>query len=175
MNLGAFGILIYLSRRGEEITRIDDLRGLYSRQPGAAALMAIFMLSLAGIPPTAGFMGKLFLFLGAVHAHLYTLAVVGVLASVIGVFYYLGVIRSMFFDEPKREFPTDLARFSPLAAVALAICAFFSLLFGIWPAGLYGAAQVGSGSLAVVVRPTPVTPVPPTTPAVAQNPPAVVP
>jgi hypothetical protein len=82
----------------------------------------------------------------------------------------------MFFDEARREFPADLARFSPLAAVALAICAFFSLLFGIWPGGLYDASQTGSNSLVVVVRPAPVAPASvPATPAVAQNPPAAAP
>ena len=85
MNLGAFGVLILLARRGEELNRIEDLQGLASRQPGAAAMMAIFMLSLGGIPPTAGFMGKFYLFLGAVHAHQYGLAVIGLVASVIGV------------------------------------------------------------------------------------------
>ena len=62
MNLGAFGVMILLARRGDELITIDDLQGLAQRQPGAAGMMAIFMLSLGGIPPTVGFMGKFFLF-----------------------------------------------------------------------------------------------------------------
>jgi len=147
MNLGAFGILILLSRRGDEIVRIEDLRGLAKKNPGIAALMALFMLSLGGIPPTAGFMGKVFLFLGAVHANLIGLAVFGVLASVIGAFYYLRVIWSMFFDEPSREYPANWRSFSPLATVAVAICAIATLVFGIMPSGLYDATVVGAKSL----------------------------
>lgn len=153
MNLGAFGVLIWLARRGEEPATIDDLRGLAQKQPAAAALMAIFMLSLAGIPPTAGFMGKFYLFIAAVHAHQYALAVIGLLASVIGVFYYLGVIRSMYFEAPRREFPTHLWRNAPGADIALVLSAVLTLLLGIYSTGLYNVAQTGAASL---VRPAPI-------------------
>lgn len=153
MNLGAFGVLIWLARRGEEPATIDDLRGLAQKQPAAAALMAIFMLSLAGIPPTAGFMGKFYLFVAAVEAHQYALAVVGLLASVIGVFYYLGVIRSMYFEAPRREFPTHLWRNAPGADIALVLSAALTLLLGIYSTGLYNVAQAGAASL---VRPAPI-------------------
>jgi len=133
MNLGAFGMLILLARRGQELNSIEDLKGLGRANPAAGAVMAIFMLSLGGIPPTVGFFGKWFLFMAAIHAGLNNLAYLGLLASVIGVFYYLRVIWSMYFEEPTREFPENIWTFSVGAPVALGICAFFSLLFGVLP------------------------------------------
>jgi NADH-quinone oxidoreductase subunit N len=147
MNLGAFGVLILLARRGDEPLQTSDLRGLARRSPVAAAAMTVFMLSLGGIPPTAGFMGKLFLFMGAVHAQLYGLAVAGLLASVIGAFYYLRVIWSMYFEEPVRAFPADVIGFSPLASFAIGVCALATLVFGVLPTSLYDASLTGARSL----------------------------
>ncbi len=148
MNLGAFGVLILLARRGDELNTIEDLQGLASRQPGAAALMALFMLSLGGIPPTAGFMGKFYLFIAAVHAHQYALAVIGLVASVIGVFYYLRVIASMYFLPAKRDFPTGSPfRFAPGADVAVVFCAIMTLILGIYSGGLINIARIGADSL----------------------------
>ncbi len=107
MNLGAFAVVIWLGRNGQEYLEIKDYTGLARQQPLAAALMAIFMLSLAGIPPTAGFFGKLYLFLGAVgtgRQSLVILACLGLLASVIGVFYYLRIIVQMYFEEGEQSF-----------------------------------------------------------------------
>ena len=129
MNLGAFGVLILLARRGDELNNIDDLKGLAVRQPLAAAVMAVFMFSLGGVPPSAGFMGKFYLFIAAIHAHLYGLSIVGLLASVIGAFYYLRVVYTMFFEQPQREFPTNIWRFSPGASVALGVSVFFYAAF----------------------------------------------
>jgi len=148
MNLGAFGVLILLARRGDELNTIEDLQGLATRQPGAAALMALFMLSLGGIPPTAGFMGKFYLFIAAVHAHQYALAVIGLVASVIGVFYYLRVIASMYFLPAKRDFPTGSPfRFAPGADVAVIFCALMTLILGIYSGGLINIARIGADSL----------------------------
>ena len=148
MNLGAFGVLILLARRGDELNTIEDLQGLASRQPGAAALMALFMLSLGGIPPTAGFMGKFYLFLAAVHAHQYALAVIGLVASVIGVFYYLRVIASMYFLPARRDFPTGHPfRFAPGADIAVIMCAVMTLWLGIYSGGLINIARIGADSL----------------------------
>jgi NADH-quinone oxidoreductase subunit N len=147
MNLGAFGVLILLARRGEELNDIQDLQGLYERQPAVAIVMAIFMLSLAGIPPTAGFMGKFYIFIAAVHAHQYALAVIGLLASVIGVFYYLRVIISMFFQPARREFPTHVWSVAPGALIALVISAFFTLFLGVSSSGFYNIAKQGADSL----------------------------
>ncbi len=106
MNLGAFGILILLARRGEELNTIEDLQGLAPSQPWAAALMALFMFSLAGVPPAAGFFGKFYVFIAAVNAHQYSLAVIGLVASVIGAAYYLRIVYTMYFQPAKRDFPS---------------------------------------------------------------------
>ncbi|MEO7719618.1 MAG: NADH-quinone oxidoreductase subunit N [Capsulimonas sp.] len=153
MNLGAFGILILLARRGDELTQIKDLEGLSQRQPLAAALMAIFMLSLAGIPPTAGFIGKFFLFQGAIEAHEIWLACIGLLASVIGVFYYLWVIARMFFKPATREFPANIWNSNPLASFAVIVCAFMSLALGLAPQIFSTPANSGAQSLLPPVTP----------------------
>jgi NADH-quinone oxidoreductase subunit N len=150
MNLGAFGVLILLARRGDEPVTMDDLQGLAQRQPLAAGMMALFMLSLAGLPPTVGFIGKFFLFLAAVHAHLYTLAAIGLVVSVIGVFYYLRVIVRMFFLpslKEQRVYPTDVWTFSPGAKYALWISAIATLVLGIYSSGCYSIATQGANSL----------------------------
>jgi len=147
MNLGAFGILILMARRGDELNNIEDLQGLASSQPWAAALMALFMFSLAGVPPAAGFFGKFYVFIAAVHAHQYSLAVIGLVASVIGAAYYLRIVYTMYFLPAKREFPAHVWRFAPGADVALVICAILTLLFGVLPSGLYKTAVIGAESL----------------------------
>jgi NADH-quinone oxidoreductase subunit N len=144
MNLGAFGILILLARRGAEPVTMDDLQGLGKRQPLAAGLMALFMLSLGGIPPTVGFMGKLFIFYAAVQAHQYALVVIGLVVSVIGVFYYLRVIARMFFQPENREYPANVWSFSPGANVAVWVSAIATLVLGIWAGGFYGIAKNGT-------------------------------
>jgi len=85
---------------GRMVEEIGDLAGLSRTQPGLALALAIFMFSMAGIPPLAGFFAKLYIFLAAIDAGLYTLAVIGVLASVVGAFYYLRIVKLMYFDEP---------------------------------------------------------------------------
>ncbi len=148
MNLGAFGVLIVLARRGEEPTTIEDLSGLSQRQFGLAMMMAVFMLSLGGIPPTAGFMGKWYLFMGAVQAHEYALAVIGLVASVVGVYYYLRVIYTMFFQPARNEFPTQRVwGFAPGADVALWVCVLVTLGLGVYSSGLYNIASDGAQSL----------------------------
>lgn len=105
MNIGAFAILAWLGRKdGREYTNVSDLAGLAKRQPLAAGMMAVFLLSLAGIPPAAGFFGKLYLFLSALNAGYTGLAAFGLVASVIGAVYYLNVIVSMFFREGDNSF-----------------------------------------------------------------------
>ena len=147
MNLGAFGVLILLARRGQELNNVEDLQGLAQTQPWAAALMGLFMFSLAGIPPTAGFMGKFYVFIGAVQAHQYSLAVIGLIASVIGAAYYLRIVYTMYFLPSKREYPADVWGFSPGANVALILSAILTLAFGILPSGLYKTAVLAADSL----------------------------
>ena len=147
MNLGAFGALIMLARRGQELVKVSDLRGLGRAHPAVAALMTIFMLSLAGIPPTAGFFGKLFLFAAAVDAHQYALAVIGLVVSVIGVVYYLNVIANMWIRDAEVEFPAKVWGHSVLAEVAVVICALFTLGLGVFSSGSRQIAQMGIHNL----------------------------
>lgn len=103
MSAAAFGAIIVLSRKGFESENIDDFKGLWSRNPGQALLVLFVMASLAGVPPFLGFWAKLEVLLAALDAGLMWLAVVGVVCAVIGAFYYLRVIKVMFFDEPEGE------------------------------------------------------------------------
>ncbi|MEE4235508.1 MAG: NADH-quinone oxidoreductase subunit NuoN [Anderseniella sp.] len=117
MTLGAFACVIYMRRRGTAVERISDLAGLARNDPMMAFVLAMLMFSLAGIPPLAGFFGKYFVFLAAIEANMYTLAVIGVLASVVSAFYYLRIVKVMYFDEPVDEF--DAAPFE-IRVIAIA-------------------------------------------------------
>ncbi|WP_295813179.1 NADH-quinone oxidoreductase subunit NuoN [uncultured Nitratireductor sp.] len=99
MTLGTFAVILAMRRNDGNVEQIDDLAGLSSTNPMMATVMTILMFSLAGIPPLAGFWGKWYVFLAAIDAELYALAVIGVVASVVGAFYYLRVIKVMWFDE----------------------------------------------------------------------------
>jgi NADH-quinone oxidoreductase subunit N len=103
MQLGAFAIVGMLERENGENLMIDDYRGLGRRRPGLAIAMALFMFSLVGLPPFAGFFGKYYLFTAAVRADMVWLAIFGVVASVISAWFYLGLIVTMFFREPEGE------------------------------------------------------------------------
>jgi len=110
MNVGTFCAILSMRQKGRMVEGIKDLSGLARTNPGMAALIAVFMFSLAGIPPLAGFFGKFFVFKAAVDAGLYGLAVVGVLASVVGAYYYLRIIKLMYFDEAAEAFDRPLDR-----------------------------------------------------------------
>ncbi|MBC7805974.1 MAG: hypothetical protein H7145_07470, partial [Akkermansiaceae bacterium] len=132
MNLGAFSILAWLGRQdGREYTQVSDLAGLAKRQPLAAAMMAVFLLSLAGIPPAAGFFGKLYLFLAALNAGYTGLAAFGLVVSVIGAIYYLNVIVSMFFREGDNSFASTKGGGGAWWAAAIAAVA--TRLLGLIP------------------------------------------
>jgi NADH-quinone oxidoreductase subunit N len=105
MTLGTFAIILAMRRKeGGNVENIDDLAGLSSTNPFMATVMTILMFSLAGIPPMAGFFAKYFVFMAAIEAQLYALAIIGVLASVVGAYYYLRIIKVMWFDEATGEF-----------------------------------------------------------------------
>ncbi|MBP1882647.1 MULTISPECIES: NADH-quinone oxidoreductase subunit NuoN [Sinorhizobium] len=105
MTLGTFACILAMRRKeGEYVENIDDLAGLSQTNPFMASVLTVLMFSLAGIPPLAGFFAKYFVFVAAIEAHLYALAIIGVLASVVGAYYYLRVIKVMWFDEAKGEF-----------------------------------------------------------------------
>jgi NADH-quinone oxidoreductase subunit N len=132
MNLGAFAIIILLVREGEEREEIDDLSALGYTRPALGLAMTLFMLSLGGIPPTAGFMGKFYLFRAAVESGYYWLVIIAVLNSVVSMFYYLRVVTVMYRSEPT----CDLRPAAPSTAgsLALAVSAAATLILGIFPA-----------------------------------------
>jgi len=132
MNLGAFGVVILYGRKGEESLRIKDYSGLASRYPWLAAVMAVFMFSLAGIPPTAGFVGKFYIFSAAVNAGYIGLAVIGVLNSVLSVYFYLRVTVMMYMREPEKDL--GMLELSPALITALIITAVGTMQMGITPA-----------------------------------------
>jgi NADH-quinone oxidoreductase subunit N len=130
MNLGAFAVITSLRHRNVIGYEIDDIAGLYERAPVEAGLMLIFLLSLAGIPPLAGFWGKYFIFLSLVESGHYTLAGLAVLYSVFGLYYYLRIANAMFMREPMEKESLPL---SPAMGVALAVTAFVTVAIGIFP------------------------------------------
>jgi len=139
MNLGAFGVLSLLGRGQEDRVTLADLSGLAVRHPGLAAAMAIFMLSLGGIPPTAGFMGKVYVFSVAVDAGQMPLVIVGVLNSALSIYYYLRVTVVMYMREPQGE-PVEIAWAVP-AVLATFATLFLTLWWGIQASGLLEQAQ----------------------------------
>lgn len=127
MNLGAFACILCMRRRGQMLVNISDLAGLSKTSPAIALGLAIFMFSMAGIPPLAGFFGKLYIFLAAVRAELFTLAIIGVLSSVVAAYYYLRIVKVMYFDEAAEPFDRDAGREAKwvILGTALLIVSFF--------------------------------------------------
>jgi len=140
MNLGAFGILALLGREQEERVLLSDLSGLGFRQPLLGLAMTVFMISLGGIPPTAGFMGKVYVFGAAIEAGLIPLVIVGVLNSVVSVFYYLRVTVAMYMQEEPAGGPVEISWAAP-AAVALLATLALTLWWGIQAQALLITAQ----------------------------------
>ena len=138
MQLGAFAVVTMLRRQDVVGDELKDLSGLYLRKPFAAVAMLIFMLSLGGIPPTAGFMGKLWLFSAAIESGLVWLAVIFVVNSVISLYYYYRVIVFMWLKDETAG--SDISM-SPAMATALVIAVVGSLLFGVYPQVLFDHAQ----------------------------------
>jgi NADH-quinone oxidoreductase subunit N len=130
MNLGAFAVITSLRHRDVIGDEIDDIAGLYSRAPIEATLMLVFLLSLAGIPPLAGFWGKYFIFLSLVESGHYALASLAVLYSVFGLYYYLRIANAMFMRQPLEKEKLSL---SPAMGLALFVTAFATLAIGIFP------------------------------------------
>lgn len=130
MNTGAFAIIIILRRKGLIGDEIEDVQGLYYRNPAAAVLLLLFMLSLAGIPPTAGFLGKYFIFLGLIEAKRYLLAVIAVLYVVPALYYYFRIVQAAWMRDSNDPVAPTV---SSAQAVALAIAGFITLAAGIYP------------------------------------------
>jgi NADH-quinone oxidoreductase subunit N len=138
MKVGAFTTLAWLGGRGEEFLDIDDYAGLASTRPVAAACFSFFLLSLLGLPVTAGFLGKFYIFDAAVHAHLIWLAVLLGLNSIIGAYYYLRVIVAMYMRQPKRAFTPEKIPFGVAAVLTLAAAG--TLYLGLFPSRVMGFA-----------------------------------
>ena len=143
MTLGAFACVLAMRRAQGMTEDIDELSGLAQTNLGLATLLAILLFSLAGIPPLAGFFAKFYVFLAAVKAGLWPLAIVGVLASVIGAYYYVRIVKIMFFDAPRERF----AAVQPKVGLVIAVTGLLVLLYVVWPAPLVDAAGAAVRSL----------------------------
>ena len=144
MTLGVFATILLMKRRNIMVEQVSDLAGLARSQPMMALGMLIFMFSLAGIPPLAGFWGKLYIFMAAVDAKLFVPAVLGVLASVVASYYYLRIVTVMYFDEPAEAI--DRPAFGVNRVVAL-IAAFLIAIFSLVPQPLSLIAEAAAKGL----------------------------
>jgi NADH-quinone oxidoreductase subunit N len=143
MTLGVFAVILSMRRSTGMVESIDQLAGLARTHPTMAFFLAMLLFSMAGVPPLAGFFAKFYVFLAAIKAGLYLLAVLGVVTSVVGAYYYLAIVKLMYFDEPAGKFeqmPYELR-------VVLAICGLFNILFFVYPAPLVGMASAAAHSL----------------------------
>jgi NADH-quinone oxidoreductase subunit N len=143
MTLGSFAVILTMKRNGQHVENISDLAGLSRTNPLLAFVFAMLLFSLAGIPPLAGFFAKFYVFVAAIKAGLFTLAVIGVVTSVVGAFYYLTVIKVMYFDEP-------LVRLDPMRIelrTVLAVAGLFNIFFFVYPAPLVSVATAAAKSL----------------------------
>ncbi len=143
MTLGTFACILSMRRDGRMVEEIGDLAGLARTKPTMAFFLAMLLFSLAGIPPLAGFFAKFYVFLAAIKAGLFTLAVIGVVTSVVGAYYYLVIVKIMYFDEPAKAFEPMPHK---LRAV-LAVSGLFNLLFFVYPGPLIEAANAAAKSL----------------------------
>src|SRR6201746_369548 len=143
MTLGTFSVILAMKRNGQHVENISDFSGLSRTNPLLAFFFAMLLFSLAGIPPLAGFFAQFYVFVAAIKAGLFTLAVVGVLASVVGAFYYLTIIKVMYFHQ-------TLVKLDPIRVelrTVLAVAGLFNILFFVYPGPLVSAATVAAKSL----------------------------
>jgi NADH-quinone oxidoreductase subunit N len=143
MTLGVFAVILSMRRSTGMVESIDQLAGLSRSHPAMAFFLAMLLFSMAGVPPLAGFFAKFYVFLAAIKAGLYVLAVIGVLASVVGAYYYLAIIKIMYFDDAVEGFYTMPIELK----VVLVICGLFNILFFLYPGPLVGAASAAARSL----------------------------
>src|SRR5262249_6953267 len=143
MTLGAFACVLAMRRPSGMVEDIDELSGLAETNLGLATAFALLLFSFAGIPPLAGFFAKFYVFVAAVKEGLWPLAVFGVLASVVGAYYYVRVVKVMFFDEPKQAF----LRVPLKCGLVLSLAGAFVLGYVLWPAPLVEAADTAARTL----------------------------
>ncbi len=141
--LGSFGCGLLMRRDGQAVETIDDLAGLSRTSPWMAFALAAMMFSLAGIPPLAGFWAKFYVFVAAVNAKLFALAVIGVVTSVVGAYYYLRIVKIMYFDEPRPAFDRGTLTVGGVVALSTIFVAFLTVA----PAALFNAAAAAARSL----------------------------
>ena len=144
MNIGAFACLLAMKRDGRFVEELSDLSGMSKTHPMMALALMIFMFSMAGIPPLAGFFGKWYVFLAAVEAGLFGLAVIGVLASVVGAFYYLRIVKIMYFDDAENPLDGKVAGDLRLILYGSAVV---TLLFFLVISPVYDGARAAASSL----------------------------
>jgi NADH-quinone oxidoreductase subunit N len=143
MTLGSFAVILTMKRNGQPVENISDFSGLSRTNPLLAFFFAMLLFSLAGIPPLAGFFAKWYVFVAAIKANLFTLAVIGVLTSVVGAYYYLTIVKVMYFDEP-------LAKLDPMRLelrTVLAVAGLFNIFFFVYPGPLVSMASAAAKSL----------------------------
>jgi NADH-quinone oxidoreductase subunit N len=143
MTLGSFSVILAMKRNGHHVENISDFAGLSRTNPLLAFFFAMLLFSLAGVPPLAGFFGKFYVFVAAIKAGLFTLSVIGVLTSVIGAYYYLSIIKVMYFNEP-------LAQLDPVRVelrAVLAVAGLFNIFFFVYPGPLVSMASAAAKSL----------------------------
>jgi NADH-quinone oxidoreductase subunit N len=136
--LGIFAFILAMRRKDGNVEQIGDLAGLSRTNPVMATILTILMFSLAGIPPLAGFWGKWYTFLAAMQANLYALAIIGIVASVVGAFYYLRIIKIMWFDEPVGAFVPVSGELRLVLGVSGLLVLFYVLIGG--PVSTYAEA-----------------------------------
>jgi len=144
MNVGTFACILCMKVKDRMVENISDLAGLAKTKPAMAAALLVFMFSMAGVPPMAGFFGKLYVFRAAINEELYVLAVIGALSSVVAAYYYLRIVKVMYFDEPAESF--DPVETRGLKAI-IAIASVFVLGFIFYPSLLADNAAVAAVSL----------------------------
>jgi NADH-quinone oxidoreductase subunit N len=143
MNLGTFAVILSMRRDGDMVEGIADLAGLSKTRPMMAAALAVMMFSMAGIPPLGGFWSKWFVFLAAIDQHLYALAIIGVVTSVIGAFYYLRIIKLMYFDEATVAFEAPVTE----VGVIVFLGTLGTVYLGIFPSSIVAAAHTAAATL----------------------------
>ena len=143
MTLGSFAVILTMKRNGQHFENISDFAGLSRTNPLLAFFFAMLLFSLAGVPPLAGFFAKFYVFVAAIKAGLFTLSVVGVLTSVVGAYYYLLIVKVMYFDEPLPQ--VDPMRME--LRTVLAVAGLFNIFFFVYPGPLVSVATSAAKSL----------------------------
>jgi len=145
MNVGTFACILSMRVKGRYVEDISNLSGIAKNNPAIALALAVLMFSMAGLPPLAGFFGKFYIFVAAVNADMVPLAVIGVLSSVVAAYYYLRIVKLMYFDEPAQIF--DRPDFS--TGLIMAVCSLLMLIYFVVPAPLIGGAETAAAALSL--------------------------